>query len=416
MKRLLSFLIITGIVAFAGFKAGVWWLMDQRLAEARAALSETGVLDRGGISSSLDGRVIVRKAHWEDFRLTQPLQLGLVELETGSPVTLLTTLLNPESLPEQWRLSVEQASIILEPTMFRNWVTAAPDEAAQVPLTTLSCAPDPRQQLSSGDLMRMGIPDIRGDLVLEQTPDALRIELNTRETGSLELAWPDARLTLDNVNTPMALGAGPARLTLRDAGLMRRMSAYCARETGLEVSAWAGRGVVALEAGLRARGLEASPQLLALYRQWLMEGGELSLLLSPASGLSVRQNPEEEASWEVTYNGAGVPDVFLTPIQQIAPEPPAEALEPVVPPEDPEVEQWYSDSVERAGDWLGHRVRVTLSNDNDVEGRLVSAGDRDLEIARTVAGGEVAYPILTRAITQFEVWRRGRPEVRQDGR
>ncbi|MBN7770278.1 acetylornithine deacetylase [Marinobacter daepoensis] len=414
MKRLLSFLILTGIVVFAGFKAGVWWLMDQRLSEARAALSETGVLEeRGGISSSLDGRVIVRKARWEDFRLTQPLQLGLVELETGSPVTLLTTLLNPESLPVQWRLSVEQASINLEPTMFRNWVTAAPDEAAQVPLTTLSCAPDPRQQISSGDLMRMGVPDIRGDLVLEQTPGALRLELNTRETGSLELTWPDARLTLGNLNTPAALGPGPVRLTLRDAGLMRRMSAYCARETGLEVSAWAGRGVVALEAGLRARALEASPQLLALYRQWLMEGGELSLSLSPASemlGLPVRPNQEEGADWEVTYNGAGVPDVFLTPIQQVAPEPPAKALEPVVPPEDPEVEQWYPDTVERAGDWLGHRVRVTLSNDNDVEGRLVSVGERDLEIARTVAGGEVAYPILMRAITQFEVWRRGRPE------
>jgi hypothetical protein len=52
MKRLLSFLVITGIVAFAGFKAGVWWLTDQRLAEARTVLSESGVLERGRISSS----------------------------------------------------------------------------------------------------------------------------------------------------------------------------------------------------------------------------------------------------------------------------------------------------------------------------------------------------------------------------
>ena len=38
MKRLLSFLIITGIVLFAAFKAGVWWLADHRMAEARSAL------------------------------------------------------------------------------------------------------------------------------------------------------------------------------------------------------------------------------------------------------------------------------------------------------------------------------------------------------------------------------------------
>ena len=37
MKRLLSFLIILALVVFVGFKAGAWWLADQRLAEARTA-------------------------------------------------------------------------------------------------------------------------------------------------------------------------------------------------------------------------------------------------------------------------------------------------------------------------------------------------------------------------------------------
>jgi hypothetical protein len=194
---------------------------------------------------------------------------------------------------------------------------------------------------------------------------------------------------------------------------MRRLSAYCARETGLEVSDWAGRGVAALEKGLQARGLEASPQLLALYRQWLTEGGEVTMMLAPGSetfGLPVRTDSENTVSLRVSYNGATVPDVYLTEMQRVEPALPAQAMEPVVPPEDPDFEQWYPDSVENANTWLGRRVKVTLSNENQVEGRLVSVGERDMEIARTVAGGEVAYPILIRAITQFEVWRRGRPE------
>ena len=83
MKRLLSFLIILALVVFVGFKAGAWWLADQRLAEARTALSEIGVLQRGNISSALDGRLLLKQAGWQDFRLTQPLELGLVELDTG---------------------------------------------------------------------------------------------------------------------------------------------------------------------------------------------------------------------------------------------------------------------------------------------------------------------------------------------
>lgn len=169
-------------------------------------------------------------------------------------------------------------------------------------------------------------------------------------------------------------GAGPLQLTVRDAGLMRRLSAYCARETGLEVSDWAGRGgVAALEKGLQARGgLEASPQLLALYRQWLTEGGgEVTMMLAPGSetfGLPVRTDSENTVSLRVSYNGATVPDVYLTEMQRVEPALPAQAMEPVVPPEDPDFEQWYPDSVENANTWLGRRVRVTLSNETRLRG------------------------------------------------
>jgi len=33
-----------------------------------------------------------------------------------------------------------------------------------------------------------------------------------------------------------------------------------------------------------------------------------------------------------------------------------------------------------------------------------------MDITRSVGGGEVSYPILIRAISQFEVWRRGRAD------
>lgn len=413
MKRLLSFLIIVGILAFVGFKAGVWWLTDQRMAEARTALSGYGVLERGSIGSSLDGRVILKQSRWQNFRLTQSLELGLLEFDAGSPLTLLTSLANPTQLPATWQLVVEQASMALEPTMFRNWVTAGAETDSLPPLVALACAPDPRQQLGSGDLMRMGISAVRGDLVLEQRAQGVRAELNTAATGSLELDWPGARIHLSGLAATLASSAEPVSVTFRDAGLMRRLSAYCAREAGLEVHDWARNAVSALEAGLQARGYQGSEQLLALYRQWLMEGGELIMAIQPGSdtlGIPVRLDSEPVSTWALSYNGAGVPDIHLTEIEAPAPQLPLEAMEPVVPREDPGVLQWYADELENAQIWIGRQVRVTLSNGNQVEGRLVSVGERELEVSRTVAGGEVAYPILIRAIRQFDVWRRGRPD------
>ncbi|MBW0147708.1 acetylornithine deacetylase [Marinobacter arenosus] len=414
MKRLLTLLVLLGLVGFAVFKAGVWWLADQRLDEARTALESYGVLERGTISSGVDGRLVLSGNSWQDFRLTRSLEIGRVELDAGSPVDLVMALLDPASLPTRWSLQAEGVGLVLEATMFRNWVTAEGENSAGEPaLFVLSCAPDPRQRLGSGDLMRMGVTGLGGEFLLEQRANGVYAELNTAGTGSVELDWPGARLDLLDLDNLPQSSAEPMTVTLRDGGLMRRVAAYCAREAGLEPPEWAGRVLSAFREGLRARGLVASDQLLALYRQWLLEGGELTATLDPgAEALGIPVYPvgsdEESAAWPVAYNGASVPDVFLREAPPIAQDTGEEAPGSAAPEENPEVEGWYADSIENAGRWIDRRVRVTLSNDNVVEGRLVSVSDRELEVARVVAGGEVAYPMLVRAITDFEIWRRGR--------
>jgi hypothetical protein len=416
MKRLLATLVILVLVGFAAFKAGVWWLADQRMAEARQALEPYGVLHRGSISSGIEGRLVLNDASWQDFELTQPLDIARVELDTGSPVSLLSALLDPAGLPPEWTLRLDGLGLTLDPTMLRNWVTAGGANSDGDPaLIVLSCAPDSRQQLGSGDLIRMGITALAGDGFVRQTPGNLHAELNTTSIGSLELDWSDARIRIQDSELSVSSGAEPMRLTLRDGGLMRRIAAYCAREAGIETSEWAGRAVQALTAGLEARGLAPSDQLRALYRQWLLEGGELTVELQPDQplfGVPVRAvgNDGEALSWPVRYNGAGVPDVYLTEAEPVIQETPEVAVEPVVPREDPETESWYPAELENAEQWIDRQVRVTLSNDNVVEGRLVSVSERELEVARVIAGGEVAYPMLIRAIVNFEVWRRGRAQ------
>lgn len=415
MKRLLTLLIVLALLSFAVFKGAVWWLADQRLAEARLAMDEYGVLERGTIGSGIDGRLLLTNARWQDFRLTQPLESGRVEFDARSPLSLLTALADPANLPPEWSLRAEGLGLVLDAAMLRNWVTAEGTNVEGDPaLLVLPCAPDRRQQLGSGDLMRMGITGLAGELLLEQANDGVYAELNTAGTGSLEVDWPGARVDLVTPEDTLASSEAPMAVTLRDGGLMRRIAAYCSREAGLDTMEWARRATGALEQGLSARGLAASEQLLALYRQWLLEGGELNLAVEPSEpwlGIPVRDPAGaegQEADWQVAYNGAGVPGVHL---EALPPEPVNEAAEPSPGTrENPAVEGWYAEPVATAGSWVGRRVRVTLSNDNVVEGRLVSVSERQLEVARVVAGGEVAYPMLLSAVSGFEVWRRGRSE------
>ncbi|WP_336365713.1 acetylornithine deacetylase [Marinobacter sp. C2H3] len=412
MKRLLVWLVLLGVLGLALYKGGVWWLADQRLAHWRTALQSEGVLDRGRLGSGLDGHLTLTNPQWQDFRLTEPLTAGRVRFSAGSPQALVTFLLEGR-LPASWTLQAEQLGLVLDANLLKDWVTAPPrsGEVPVPPLLQLPCGPDPRQQLGGGDLLRMGVTSLAGEAQVQQDGSGLRGELNTDGTGSLEFDWPGARLApLAWPDWPVDAGAAPLTVTVRDAGLMRRVSAYCARARQSSVEDWVARAADALEEGLTARGWTASPALLSLYRRWLLEGGELSLELRPnqplaglAEGLSAR------------YNGEPVAGVSVAEAEEPATAPAAGA--PLAGTAAPAVttdanaeggRQWYAEPQDTASDWAGYRVRLTLTNGNLIEGRLVRITEDVFDVARVVAGGEVTYPIQRSAVQSVEVWRRPR--------
>lgn len=410
MKRLITWLVVLALVAYLGFKVAVWWLADQRAAELQDALSETALIDRGRIGSGVDGHLTIKGARYEDFRLTQPLEIGRLSFSAGSPVALVTGLLDPRNLPRQWAIEAEQLSMRLDGAMLRNWLTegASPQQPS---VLAPVCGPDHRQQLGTGDLVRMGITHLEGELLVRQQDDSLLVELHTDDTGSLELTWPGARLDLTAPAAIASTSAQPLTLILRDAGLMRRVSAYCARESGVDLDQWTGIVLERFSSGLESRGYRASDQLLALYRQWLREGGELTLALNPSQeawGIPVREAAAETGPQaDITYNGSRVPDAYLRRVPPEIIETSPEAVEPLPAPESFEP-GWRERPLSDAGERIGQKVRVTLSTGRVVEGRLerVAEGE-ELEVTRMVNGGEVAYSMAVRAITRFEIWYRG---------
>ncbi|NMT62447.1 LSm family protein [Marinobacter orientalis] len=414
MKRLLTFLVVLALIGYLSFKGAVWWLADQRLSEARKAVEDVGVIDRGDIRSGINGRLVLASGSYQDFRLTRPVEFGRLLFNAGSPISLLTALLDPADLPDHWSLQAEGLRLMLDTSMFRNWVTAGADTAPA--LFSPVCGPDHRQHLGSGDLLRLGVSGVSGEALVIQSSEGLYGELTTVNAGSVEVDWPGARLNPLDLSSLGESTASAITVTLRDGGLMRRVAAYCSRESGVETGEWTSIVMDAFSEALRARGLSASDQLLALYRQWLTEGGELTLELDPSAplwGVPVRDEGEAvEASRTARYNRAEVPDVYLTRVEPELPERPDAMLEPVVTDNsgggDAEpVAGWNSVDTDDAGSWIGQTVRVTLENGNVVEGRLASIDDSRMEIARLMDGGEVAYPIAIRLIATFEVWRRG---------
>ncbi len=415
MKRLLSFLVMLALIAYGSFKAAVWYFTDHHIARAAGHFEEIGVIDHGSIRSGVEGSVTLVDGRYEDFRLSQPITFGRLSLEAGSPLALMIALIDPAAFPEAWSLRGQGVSMSFDEALFRNWVTAAEEEQDPA-LFAPVCGPDARQQLGSGDLRKLGVTGVVGEVLIRQEPGQLYAEATTVETGSFELRWPGARLKPSDPAAVLESTAGPLQLNIRDGGLMRRLSAYCARESGMSVEEWTGVVLDAFGQALSVYGYEPSKQLRALYRQWLTEGGELTVTLNPsqplwgipllAEGEAVNVDEKTTNAW-VLYNEAKVPGVFLS---QVTPEPeevPAEAIEPVAPEAEPKTAGWMVRDKTAAASLIGQTIRVTLENGNIVEGRLSSVDEQRMEVVRLVDGGEVAYPIVIRLIETFEVWRRG---------
>lgn len=417
MKKLFLSLIGFLLLGYLGFKGAAWYQVNAALEQAQEAVEGKGVLSWGGIGSSLAGQVSVYDLQYQHFSLTQPVQASRLTFSTSALPELLDAL-NGGSLPGEWELDVENLRMDLATPLIRDWV-APQNSAVEAGLVNIPCG---EGSLGLAGLMQMGVTQVAMDLQLEQAAmlddtGGLGLDINAGKLGSLELRAPGLRLTsLGDEEGGLADYGGPITLSMRDGGFMRRVAAFCARESGLEVEDWSAQATKSFSDRLVVQGLSPSDQLRALYKVWLRDGGELKATLAagdPLFGLPQRDVPGDVGpldpgvgSFDVFYNGARVQDLFVRylprsePVQAIAGAAPAPATET-----SDGLAYRKADS-NQAGRWLGKDVRIALSSGRVVEGRLSGITDQRLEVTRIVDGGEVAYPLAKSAITLFEVWRR----------
>ncbi|PAV25644.1 hypothetical protein CF392_09760 [Tamilnaduibacter salinus] len=411
MKKLSVFLLIVVIVGYAAFKGGAWYQTRQALIDTRERLDEMGVLRWSGIGSGLSGQVSVSGLQWSPFALSSPITADRVVFRPGG-VAGLWPILSEGRLPDEWSFSATGVQLMLKDELLQDWI--APDHRqALVQWLQIPCG---GRVLGVSDLRQLGIGQLNGDLTLRSSADrpGIALEVNAGALGSIDLYAPQARpSTLSELRSAETLWTGPVQVTLRDGGLMRKLSAWCAEQGKQSKSAWTASVLKALEKPLAAMRLAPSEQLASLYRTFLRDGGALSTTLQvnqPFWGVPVRAPDQsgEGASLNARYNGNGVPGLYLSRTEPDAPT----VVTPVEPePESPAAGTASDGPAYRAvgpeayGDQLGRDVRIELDTGRVVEGRLSGVSEHVLEVTRMMDGGEVAYPLDREAIVRFAVWR-----------
>ena len=415
MKKTLMFLVGFCALAAAGFYGTTWYGTYHALQRIKSQMASVGVLDWQSITPSISGQVKVDDLRLTLFELSQPIHVNSVVFAAGSSRALLQWSLGREVKRPQ--LTINDMKLILRPELTKSWVPAAEDRLRWPrPWRVRACGE--QRTLGGADLIAMGLDIVDIDLTLssEQVDDgavSLRGEVNADALGSFDFTMTTRAFpaSMEGLTELLPWQWQSLEVFIRDGGFMRRLAAFCAQDRHESPEAWARLATDELQGELAGWGILPSKPLTALYRQWLENGGELSMVLpsTPAGGFSNIQSVAKylgQDSLAILYNNREVTglDMSLAVEEFRARTAPAVVRLPAPPQADHPA--WRATPLASGGQWQERQVRVTLKSGRSLEGRLSAINERQLQVSRVIEGGEFASSAGFRDIAVFEVWRR----------
>ena len=425
MKRIVGALAIGLLLAALAYYATLWYGARSAASQLENAVSPWGDLHWDSVRPTWDGNATLRGVRWHWFDITKPVLARRMTLEAPGLLSLPSWLLEGDQ-PPQWRITIDNIELTVEPDLFRPWArTRRALSVKRHPLYFHGCGE--QAALIPADLLRMGVDRIAADIELaDRGPSAdehrYRAGIDAGRLGSFSLAWSGDSFQLPALSrawTPPAF-PGDARLLIRDAGLMRRLSSFCAAAEDEPVREWVERTAAHWGREMADQGVVPTEATTALYREWLHEGGELLMTWSLDEGGTIGEADLSAAQWRertglrLTYNDQVLEGIGFRLREPSPPKAETDSA-PLVPVEDePSPQPAFRESdTERAGAWIDRRVRLALASGREVEGQLVAREGDALHIRRTLEGGSVVAPYHRADIERFEVWRRaddmGRP-------
>lgn len=420
-KVLWLFLLVLAVIA--GYKLAVWYGTYRSLARVQDHFQSLGVVTWDATDSTLTGGVTLERPRIQLFDITAPIRADRLTFQQPTPWGLIKTLYGlDDQPPRHWSLKLDNFNLSLPNQLLKPWAGSdLPTLGVFNPWRLYQCGP--HHYLNGAELRGMGISAISGDADLDYRIDPkdgqlhLALDVNAGAVGSLDLnlvSAPPASWSPGHWPADLPVPAS-AHLDIRDGGFMRRVAAYCSEANGISPAQWALQSAKAWQSDLEANGYTASTQLVALYKQWLQQGGELAVDLAPAAatgyaklsgaGLSAAI---KQLGLTVTYNDDRIPGLDLGRIQTRTSAPataPAKQTSAAASSAPVKAPGFVAADPGEAARWLGRRVQVLYDDGKRVEGRLDAADRHSLTVTRNVDGGQASYPIDLSTVTKLLVWR-----------
>ncbi|MDR3387811.1 MAG: hypothetical protein P4L92_12235 [Rudaea sp.] len=285
MWKLLRNLALAGILLAGVLKLLAWYEVGQDAQRITAALAPYAQVHYDSISAGLDGsvnlsgvNVAVKRDKTQDV-----FHADSVAVETPGVFWLLKHALFSESLlPPRFGVSVSGLKLPSMPWLDSQWL----NPSTLVPFETLGCGVS---AFAPADYSKMGVSvgDTRQrvDYRYDMDSKTLDLTLTLASPGFAKLAL-EAEVHPFDPKGPMALDklhVDQLSMDYSDLGYLERRNRFCGQRASIGPGQFAEQHVAAVQALLQQHGIQASNELMKLYRHLVESGGQASILSLPNS-------------------------------------------------------------------------------------------------------------------------------------
>lgn len=416
----------------AGALWGYLWYSTKRQVDEFVTLAKPFAdISYGGIDVSPAGSIGVNRLRVILHDLDDYFTIGSVRLKAPNILELLKLRwqLSQGQLPPAMAFALHQFEIPLDGGLLGSSQERLAKRSPFSDLDALGCGPV--AALGRAEWQEMGYHHLIGDMEVGYRLDHARngVEFQVR-SASRDWATFDLDLGLvapATVRTLSALAAsGPLKLSklnmlVRDDGFNQRRNNYCAAKAGKTVDAYLTDHVRLLEDRLRANGVYPGAGLMEAYRQYLKEGGRLTLAAAPPApidpkelqfykpgdaiklaGLTLSVNDQPVADLSVNWDSTKIARALAVEAES------AEATEeprPSAPNAPPAVVQkaFRPVSTGQLRQYVGQIAKLKTASNVQYRGRLDAVAEGQVTITVPKSGGSVTLSLREKDIVDAQI-------------
>ncbi len=436
MKKIFWGIVFVSVASIVSFKGYLWFQVYQQLSEIKTQVAPFATVKYGWIYSTFDGEVGVRDIKITPFLLKGTISIDELSLKVKNAAELfkLRDKLAQRIPPDELLIKTTNMSFPLDGQFDEFLGSLEGDSEASQPGDIFN----PFGVYSCGDTVAVEGAELRAmgyDRFTVSSEIGYRFEplsktltfdavVDSESMGRSELnvnvgvSEPDIYDLMGSQTLPEI---NRAVWSFNDGGYYRRLSFYCGKKTETERKRYVEQATQEWDADLKDHGITLNGALVDAYRRYILDGGLLSVEVSPdrdidyaSLSLFSANDIVSMLNLRITLNGTRLNDLTLEvdtkqfaggaqygePAQSNERDSLAVQAEPLV------VEKSYKDTeLEVADTFLKRRTMIELDTGKTVEGVIILVDEHIIEVEQIVTGGKVGYPLRKRNITSFKVWR-----------